>query len=150
MLPSVDSMWNPAESPLGGVTVLDGTPAESTTLTGSVSGLVEVPAGVTVEVTGVLEDAVVSGAGTVRVCGLIAEVLHAGGVQILASVGSVLAPAEADGDWRVLSPCGTWSASPEMVFPRAVDLADVLGDPSAALGAGKAPTDVDWYPIPRD
>ncbi|VXB62735.1 conserved hypothetical protein [Citricoccus sp. K5] len=150
MLPSVDSMWNSAETPLGGVTVLNGTPAESTTLTGSVSGLVEVPAGVTVEVTGVLEDAVVSGAGTVRVNGLIAEVIHAGEGQILATVGSVLAPAEADGDWRVLSPFGKWSMSPEMVFPTAVHSAEVHAGPSAALGAGRAPTDLDWYPIPRD
>lgn len=142
-------MWNSAETPLGGVTVLDGTPAESTTLTGSVSGLLEVPAGVTVEVTGVLEDAVVSGAGTVRVSGLIADVLHAGGGQILASVGSVLAPAEADGDWHVLSPCGTWSASPEMIFPAVVEFTDVLADPSTALGAGRATTDLEWYPIPR-
>lgn len=138
MLPSVDSMWNSAQSPLGGVTVLDGTPAESTALTGSVSGLVQVPAGVTVDVTGVLENAVVSGAGTVRVSGLIAEVLHAGDTQILASVGSVLAPAEADGDWRVLTTGGTWSASPEMVFPT-----------PAADSSGRLTDDLAWYPVPR-
>ena len=144
-------MWNHAENPLGGVTVLDGTLAASTTLVGSVSGLLDVPAGVTVNVHGVLEDAVVSGAGTVRVSGLLAGVLHAGGGQIFASVGSVLAPAEADGDWRVLSPCGCWSASPELVFPTpAVDFEDVLAAPSAALVAGRVPTDLDWYPVPRD
>ncbi|REE03711.1 hypothetical protein C8E99_1527 [Citricoccus muralis] len=91
-------MWNHAENPLGGVTVLDGTLAASTTL-----------------------------------------------------VDSVLAPAEADGDWRVLSPCGSWSASPELVFPTpAVDVVDVFAAPSAAPVAGRAPTDLDWYPVPRD
>lgn len=147
-LPSVDSMWRNAENARGGVTVLDGAPAESTVLVGSVCGLLEVPAGVTVEVHGVLEDAVVSGPGTVRVSGLIADLVQLGAGQVLASVGSVLAPREAEGSWRVLQPGGTWAEAPELVFPTpAVDSASAL---ASGLGAGELAADLDWYPVLRD
>lgn len=148
MLPSVDGMWKNAEVAWGGVIVLDGTPAESTTLFGSVSGLLDVPSGVSVDVHGVLEDAVISGPGTVRVSGLIAELVRLGSGEVLASIGSVLAPRQAEGAWRVLQPCGTWAESAELVFPTsAVDSAAAL---ASGLGAGELAADLRWYPVPRD
>ncbi|MFC0249921.1 hypothetical protein ACFFIO_15545 [Citricoccus parietis] len=141
-------MWKNAEIAWGGVTVLDGTPAESTTLLGSVSGLLDVPAGVSVDVHGVLEDAVISGPGTVRVSGLIAELVRLGSGEVLASVGSVLAPCSAEGAWRVLQPCGTWTETAELVFPTpAVDSAAAL---ASGLGAGELAVDLRWCPVPRD
>lgn len=141
-------MWRNAENARGGVTVLDGTPAESTTLFGSVSGVLDVPAGVRVDVHGVLEDAVVSGPGTVRVSGLVADLLRLGPGEVLASVGSVLAPRSAEGAWRVLLECGTWSEAPEMVFPApALDSATAL---ASGFGADELAADLRWYPVPRD
>lgn len=147
-LPSVDGMWRNAENAWGGVTVLDGAPAESTTHFGSVCGLLEVPAGVIVDVHGVLEDAVVTGPGTVRVSGLIADLVQLGAGEVLASVGSVLAPREAGSPWKVLQPCGAWAEAPELVFPTpAVDSAAAL---ASGLGAGELAADLQWYPVPRD
>ncbi|MGM7668614.1 hypothetical protein [Microbacterium sp. A93] len=140
-------MWRNAENARGGVTVLDGAPAESTTLLGSVCGLIEVPAGVRVDVHGLLEDAVVTGSGTVRVSGLIADLVQLGAGEVLASVGSVLAPREAEGPWRVLQHCGTWAEACELVFPTpAVDSAAAL---ASGLGAGELAAGLDWYPVPR-
>jgi hypothetical protein len=154
---TVDTMWNHDGQPGGAVTVLDGTTAESTVFVGSVSGLLDVPAGVTVDIHGVLEDAVVSGPGTVRISGLLADVFRTGPGEVLASVGSVLAPTEPDGPWRVLGPCGTWATSDTLVFPAAaLDVAAGsegpaagVEDPAAGPGETGSGPDLPWYPVPR-
>ncbi|MDI3329666.1 MAG: hypothetical protein QJR09_02880 [Micrococcus sp.] len=130
-------MWKNAGQSPGSVTVLDGTPAVSTLFTGSVSGHLDVPAGVTVDIHGVLEDALVSGAGTVRVSGLIAGVFARDGGTLLARAGSVLAPEDEDAPWLVLQDCGRWAESADLVFPTAAVA------PEAADARG-----TDWWPVP--
>ncbi|MFC7400876.1 hypothetical protein [Citricoccus sp. GCM10030269] len=107
----------------------------SARFSGSVSGVLTVLSGITVDITGVLEDAVVSGAGTVRVSGLIAEVFRRGDGDLLASVGSVLAPMDPDGPWHILRDDGTWVDLENLVFP----VVDAQGGMSA---------DQNWYPVP--
>jgi hypothetical protein len=131
-------MWKNAGQPQGSVTVLDGTPAVTTLFTGSVSGHLDVPAGVTVDIHGVLEDALVSGEGTVRVSGLVAGVFVRDGGTLLARVGSVLAPEDEDAPWLVLHGGGTWAESAGLVFPTA-----------AGTPAGDEDTrDAEWWPVP--
>lgn len=135
-------MWINAGQPRNSVTVLDGTPAVSTLFTGSVSGHLDVPAGVTVDVHGVLEDALVSGEGIVRVSGLVAGVFVRDGGTLLAGVGSVLVPEDEDAPWLVLQECGTWTESAGLVFPTVADA------PAGTPDARDADWGADWWPVP--
>lgn len=130
-------MWRNSGRSHGTATVLDGSPAISALFAGSVSGRLDVPHGVTVHIHGVLEDALVTGRGTVRVCGLIAGVFTCCGGTLLARPGSVVVPEYDAGPWLVLQAGGTWAESAGPVFPTAADT------PAAAL-----PDSADWWPVP--
>ncbi|XKH58318.1 hypothetical protein LG293_16975 (plasmid) [Citricoccus nitrophenolicus] len=104
-------------------------PSESTTLDGSVTGHLSVPLGAEVTVDGVLEEVVIEGQGVVKVAGLLFEFYTSTQISLLASPGSVIAPVRPDDYWHVLQEDGTWSRSPQAVFPSA---------------SAKRP----WYPVP--
>lgn len=139
-MPSVETMPKETRLSTRAATVLDGTALASGVLHGSVSGRIQVLADTVLEVRGVLEDAVVSGPGTVLVSGLLSDVFPGPDCTVLAGVGSVISPADPDGDWLVLQSDGSWSTAADLVFPEVRHGEDASVHLEADLHT--------WWPLP--